>query len=272
MKLLYIVADQSVVPSVADFVSQVARKMEASLLVLVAAEKEQTLAEAEASFANVCQTFDGLPYTAKFVLGDPVSSMNAELEKESYQMILMGVRRRQRLIPSHFRLVSQRIIKHSPIPIMLVRDIRGKLERMLVCTGGLDISEPVVDLSAKLATKTGMEATLLTVSAAVPSMYTGMMEMEETLEELLETETPLAQHLRHSAEILAKSGIPAQIKVRHGDVVEAILAETAEGQYDVLVLGETQSQTLRGLLLGSVTQQIINRAPSAVLISKSTFD
>jgi nucleotide-binding universal stress UspA family protein len=99
-------------------------------------------------------------------------------------------------------------------------------------------------------------------------MYTGMMEMEETLEELLETDTPLAQHLRGSADTLSKSGIEAEIKVRHGDVVEAILEETAEGQYDLVVLGETQGQTLRGLLLGNVTQQIINRAPSAVLISK----
>jgi len=268
MKLLYIVADQNVIPSVADFVSQVARKMGASLLVLVAAEEERILQDAEASFANVSKTFEGLSYTAKFVLGDPAMLMKAELEKESYEMVLMGVHRRQRVIPSHFRLVSQRIIKQSPIPIMLVRDIRGKLERMLVCTGGLEISEPVVELSTKLAGKTGMQATLLTVSTAVPSMYTGMMEMEETLQELLETETPLAQHLRHSAEIFANKGIPAEIKLRHGNVVEAILEETEEGQYDVVVLGQTQSQSLRGLLLGNITQQIINRAPSAVLISK----
>jgi nucleotide-binding universal stress UspA family protein len=268
MKLLYIVANQNIVPSVADFVSQVTRKTGASLLLLVAAETEKQLKDAEASFANLSKTFEGLSFSTKFALGDPVLSMKEELAKDDYTMILMGVRRRQRLIPSHFRVISQRIIKHSPIPIMLIRDIRGKLERMLVCTGGLNISQPVIELSTKLAGMAGLHATLLTVAAAVPSMYTGMMEMEETLEELLETDTPLAQHLRNSAEILTKSGIQAEIKVRHGDVVEAILEETAEGEYDLVVLGETHAQTLRGLLLGNITQQIINRAPSAVLISK----
>jgi nucleotide-binding universal stress UspA family protein len=153
---------------------------------------------------------------------------------------------------------------------MLVRHVSRKLERMLVCTGGLEISDPVVNLSAKLADQAGLKATLLTVSTAVPSMYTGMEEIEETLEELLETDTPVAQHLRHSAEQLTKSGVPAEIKIRHGDVVEAILEETLEGNYDLVVLGETEGATLRGLLLGNVTQQIINRAPSAVLISKKS--
>jgi nucleotide-binding universal stress UspA family protein len=151
---------------------------------------------------------------------------------------------------------------------MLVRSVSRNFERMLVCTGGMEISKPVVNLSAKLAGTTGLLATLLTVSAAVPSMYTGMKVMDESLEKLLETETPMAQHLRRSAEALTASGIQAEIKISHGDVAEAILEETKEGHYDLVVLGETEGSTLRGLLLGNVTQQIINRAPCAVLISK----
>jgi nucleotide-binding universal stress UspA family protein len=268
MKLLYLIANQNMNPAVADFVAQVAVKMNASVMVLVAAETSKGFEQAKESFENASKSLAGVSFSAKFVQGDPVSIMKEEVRQENYEMILMGVHRRQRLIPSHFRVISQRIIKHSPLPIMLIRDIRGKLERMLVCTGGLQISQPVVELSTKLAGQAGLQATVLTVAAAVPSMYTGMMEMEETLEELLRTDTPLAQHLRHSAELLAKSGIRAEIKVRHGDVVEAILEETAEGQYDLVVLGETQRQSLIGLLLGNVTQQIINRAPSAVLITK----
>ena len=268
MKLLYLVANQKMIPSVADFVAQLAGKTNASVMVLVAAETPKVLEEAKESFEGASKSLAGISHSAKYVLGNPVSVMQEEVQQDDYEMILMGVHRRQRLIPSPFRVVSQRIIKHSPIPIMLVRDVQGELDRMLVCTGGLQISERVVELSAKLAGQAGLQTTLLTVSSAVPSMYTGMMEMEETLEELLSTDTPLAQHLRQSAEILTKSGIQAEIKVRHGDVVEAILEETAEGQYDLVVLGETQRQTLIGMLLGNVTQQIINRAPSAVLITK----
>ena len=268
MKLLYLIANQKMNPSVAEFVAQVAKKMQASVMVLVTAETQKSLDQAKESFEEASKSLAGVSYSAKFVQGNPVPIMKEEVRQDRYEMILMGVHRRQRVIPSHFRVISQRIIKHSPLPIMLIRDIRGKLERMLVCTGGLQISQPVVELSTKLAGQAGLQATLLTVAAAVPSMYTGMMEMEETLEELLSTDTPLAQHLRHSAEMLTKSGIHAEIKVRHGDVVEAILEETAEGHYDLVVLGTPQRQSLSSVLLGNVTQQIINRAPSVVLITK----
>jgi nucleotide-binding universal stress UspA family protein len=195
--------------------------------------------------------------------------MEAELARQDYTMMLFNVPRRRRLIPSNYRILSQRIIKRANVPVMLVRNVSKNFERMLVCTGGLEISEPVVHLSTKLAGSTGLLATLLTVSVAVPSMYTGMEELDESLEKLLGTDTPVAQHLRHSAEELTTHGIPAEIKIRHGDVVEAILEETKEGHYDLVVLGETEGSTLRGLLLGNVTQQIVNRAPCAVLISKS---
>jgi len=268
MKLLYLIANQQMIPAVADFVAQVAKKMCASVLVLVIAESSKMLEEAKASVAAAGQPLEGIEYSTKFVQGNPVSIMKEETEQGDYEMLLMSVRRRQRLIPSPLRMLAQRIIRHSPIPVMLIRDTRGKLERMLVCTGGFQISQPVVELSAKLAGQAGLQATLMTVAAAVPSMYTGMMEMEETLEELLSTDTPLAQHLRHSAETLTQSGIQAEIKIRHGDVVEAILEETAKGEYDLVVLGETQRQSLSGMLLGNVTQQIINRAPAAILITK----
>ena len=107
----------------------------------------------------------------------------------------------------------------------------------------------------------GVNAQEKTRAELVKSLKIGAQEM-------LETETPMARHLRRSASLLTEAGIEAEIKVRHGDVVEAILEETGTGQYDLVVLGSTESWTLQGLLLGNVTQQIINRAPCAVLVVK----
>ncbi len=268
MKLLYLIANQPIVKSVALYTVEVAKRTHSSVHALMVAEHQNKLAEAEADLAQIAPIFEGIPYTARHALGDPVKLLNEELAKEHYDMVLMNVHRRRRVWPSEFRFMSQRIIKNCPVPIMLIRRVNHDFRRMLVCTGGLNISKPVVELSAKLAGEAELEATLLNVVSAVPSMYTGMEEVEETLEELLETDTPLAQHLRRCAEILANHNIKAAIEIRHGDVAEAILEEAKEGNYDLIVLGASDSQTLRGLLLGNVTQQIINRATSAVLVVK----
>lgn len=268
MKLLYLIANQEVNPSAAAFVGKVSKKMGASLTILGASEDSSKLDRIKTQVESLDPLPGAAPERTQFVNEDPVAAMKAELARQKYTMILVNVPRRRRVIPSNYRFLSQRIIKHANVPVMLVRNVSKNFERMLVCTGGLEISTPVVDLSAKLAGTTGLMATLLTVSVAVPSMYTGMEDMDESLEELLETDTPMSQHLRHSAEDLTARGIQAEIKISHGDVVEAILEETKEGHYDLVVLGQTEGSTLRGLLLGNVTQQIINRAPCAVLISK----
>jgi nucleotide-binding universal stress UspA family protein len=271
MKILYLVPGQEMSPITTRFAATVATRMGVSVHVLVVAGDREVLERAEATLASAEDAFLDVPLTSEFITGDPVAAVQAELAKNEYTLLLMRVSRRRHVVPSRFRLMIHTIMRKVDIPILLVRKASQELDRMLVCTGGLEISEPVVALSARLAGQTGMQASLLTVSAAVPSMYTGMQEMEETIEEMLETETPMAQHLRQSAAVLTKRGIDAEIKVRHGDVVGAILEEAASGAYDLVVLGSTEAWTLRGLMLGNVTQQIINRAPCAVLVVKQPY-
>lgn len=269
MKLLYLIANQTVEPNVARFVAKVARQTGASVDVLAAASSEKYRKEVEKSSSCLKEIFSGLEMRENFAIGDIQMLLNQALEAEQFDMVLMGVHRRRKVWPSDFRQLTNKIIRECLIPIMLVRKVSDRFERMLVCTGGFESAEPIVELSARLAGTANIKATLLNVAGAVPSMYTGLGEMEETIEELLVTDTPLAQHLRHSAEILANSDIAAEIVVRHGDVVEVILEEADEGKYDLIVLGESGARRLSGMLMGNVTQQIINRAASAVLIYKA---
>ena len=268
MNYLYLVANQVVNRAVINFVAQVTEKTNATLQILLTAEKKDRLQEIEKSLERYRAVISDVDYTLTAVVEDPVKAMQDAMQQTAFDLVLMGVHRRYRVVPSNFRFMAQRVIKNCPVPIMLIRRASRGFERMLVCTGGKEISQPVVDLSAKLASTAGLKATLLNVTPVVPSMYTGMGEMDEPLDQLLETETPLAQHLRKSAELLAHKNIPAEIEIRQGDVVEAILEEAKQGDYDLIVLGKTRGQTLRGLLLGNVTQQIVNRAASAVLIAK----
>jgi nucleotide-binding universal stress UspA family protein len=267
-KLLYLIPNQNINPAVAAYIAQVAARMKASVHLLIAADTQKVLDAAVGSLEEARPALAEVELTTASVLDDPVKAMQAAQAEQAYEMMLVGVPRRRRLIPSNFRLLSNRLIKRSLVPVMLVRNVSKKLDRMLVCTGGIKVSNRVVVLSAKLAGEADLSATLMTVLDAVPSMYTGMDEIEETLPEILTTDTPLAQHLRTSAEVLTGRGIDAEVKVRHGDVVEAILEEVAEGAYDLVVMGATEGGSLRGMLLGNVSQQIINRSPCAVLIAK----
>lgn len=267
MKFLYLSVDQMISDKVAVFVSEMANRSGSFVTLFVIIDEEKHREKIQNRVSRI-EKLMKIPLEIKMETGNPVPLILEEIEAGDYDIVVMGIRRRRRLVPSAYRLLSQKIIKHSPIPVMLVRDASQKLEKILICTGGQEISEPVVKLSANIARSADLKATLLYVAGAVPSMYTGMDEIEERLDELLETDTPLAKHLRMSAELLAKNNIEAQVEYRHGDVAESIILESEEGDYDLIVLGTSGSNTFAGMLLGNVTQQVINRACCAVLIVK----
>jgi nucleotide-binding universal stress UspA family protein len=268
MKFLLLNTNQSVDTPHMAFSVDVAKRTGSSVTMFVVTKEAIPPEESKEYITDVEKRFLDIPHEMKFVAGDPLQLTLNEIETEDYDMVIMGIRQRRRVVPSAYRVLSQKIIKNSPIPVMLVREANLKLERILICTGGQDISEPVVKLSANLAGTASLQATLLYVTGAVPSMYTGMVEMEESLEKLLERDTPLANHLRTSAEMLAQNNVEAEVELRRGDVAEAILQEAEEGDYDLIVLGTSGSNSFAGFLLSNVTQQIINHACCAVLIVK----
>jgi nucleotide-binding universal stress UspA family protein len=267
MKFLYLSVDQVISEKVAAFVSEMADRSGSSVTLFAIFDHEKHREKIQERLSKIEKLMD-IPLKIKMEVGNPIPLILKEIETGGYDIVVMGIRRRRRLVPSAYRLLAQKIIKHSPIPVLVVREASHKLEKVLICTGGQEISEPVVKLSANIARSAQLKATLLYVAGAVPSMYTGMDEIEEKLDEVLERDTPLAKHLRTSAELLAKNNIEAQVEFRHGDVAESIILEAEEGDYDLVVLGTSGSNTFAGMLLGNVTQQVINRARCAVLIVK----
>jgi hypothetical protein len=78
------------------------------------------------------------------------------------------------------------------------------------------MTESLINVGAAVAGATGSAATLFHVAANIPTMYTGLKSIEETLHELLQTDTPVSRHLKRSAKILADNDVQAELKLRHG--------------------------------------------------------
>jgi nucleotide-binding universal stress UspA family protein len=103
-------------------------------------------------------------------------------------------------------------------------------------------------------------------------MYTGLEAMEETLPELLQTDTPLAEHLRESARLLAEQGVPAEVKLRRGMAHDEIVREAEQGDYDLIVMGPNPMKGLRRIWTEDVTAQVIELAPCPVLVVRDSCD
>jgi nucleotide-binding universal stress UspA family protein len=105
------------------------------------------------------------------------------------------------------------------------------------------------------------------IPGAVPSMYTGLDQIEETVEEFLQTDTPHAQHLRRGVSILQDSMIESEVKIRWGIPIDEIVRETQMFNYDLVVIGSSKvNQGIKEMLMGNMTRKVIDSVDLPVLI------
>jgi nucleotide-binding universal stress UspA family protein len=66
---------------------------------------------------------------------------------------------------------------------------------------------------------------------------------------------------------LHERGIEAEMKIAHGDPAGEIRKEAIEGEYELVVVGSRGRRALGELLLGSVSQKLVDEAPCPILIA-----
>lgn len=198
--------------------------------------------------------------------GATVPQIMKELAENAYDLVIVGTQEAHRLWTAIFGTVTMRITETANVTVLVVRSVPPAIQRILVCAGGSRPRRKLIRVSRRLAEKTNATVHLLIVANPVPSMYTGLEAMDESLADLLQTETPLAQHLRWSADYMDRHGMPAELKVRRGAVADEILKEAQAGQYDLILIGAGPRNRLHRALAESVHHRLIDEASCSVLI------
>jgi nucleotide-binding universal stress UspA family protein len=127
-----------------------------------------------------------------------------------------------------------------------------------------------LQLTGKLAAVVNAAVTLLHVMAEPPAMYADLVRMEENVGQLLESKSELGTNLRRQKKELERLGVSADIRLRHGIVVDQVFEEVREGNYDLIVTGTSQARgLLRHYIMGDLTRSILNRANVPVLVARA---
>ncbi|MGC8856104.1 MAG: universal stress protein [Anaerolineae bacterium] len=154
-------------------------------------------------------------------------------------------------------------------PILYVPQVKLPLQKMLVCMGGLGYEVTAEHLAIRLAVKSGARVTLLHVVPPVDLDYPTARTMREQWQHLLETDTPPGRALRQALEATKQAGVHATVRLRHGHVVEEILSEIKEGDYQLVCMGSPYSgHSLRQLYAPNVTGEVAEMAHCPVLTAR----
>lgn len=154
-------------------------------------------------------------------------------------------------------------------PIVYVPQARLPVKKMLVSIGGLEYAEAAESLAFQIATACDAQVAILHVIPPTDLDYPSARAVWEHVNDLAETDTLPGRSLRKALELARQAGLTARIVTRKGDVVEQILAEIREGDYDIVCMGSSYSaHSLRQLYAPNVTAEVAEVAHCPVLTAR----
>jgi nucleotide-binding universal stress UspA family protein len=124
-------------------------------------------------------------------------------------------------------------------------------------------SERALAAALSLARSTGGHVTLVTVVDPLLSAGASAAGADEALNE--QTQQELRQLLDRAAPAVLPANLPA-VSVRVGDAAAEILAQAAESNADVIVMGMRGLGGAQRLLLGSTSEHVLQHATVPVVV------
>jgi nucleotide-binding universal stress UspA family protein len=202
--------------------------------------------------------------------GEPVHQILDQTSKSNYDLVVIGARWTGAVGEYWRSKKTYDVIKTVQPPVLVAIGERRELKRFLVCTGGKEFIEQAVQFTGRLAAAVNASVTLLHVMAEPPAMYADLVRLEENVDQLLESKSELGTNLRRQKRELERLGVSADVRLRHGIVIDQVFEEVREGDYDLIVTGTSQARgLLRHYIMGDLTRSILNRASVPVLVARA---
>lgn len=137
---------------------------------------------------------------------------------------------------------------------------------IIICLGGLGYGIAAENLGLEIASRIKAPVTFLHVVPPIDLDYPESRTVRDNWDHLGDTDTLLGRTLRSALDEAQKRGIKANLKLRQGIVIEEILSELKQGEYDLVCMGSPYSgHGLRQFYAPNVTAEVAEAIGCPVL-------
>ncbi len=241
---------------------------ETTLLAVIRHESERKRAEVLLAHAvDLLGPMQPPPQTC-IRIGNMAVEIAREAEGGKYNLVIIGERHHLQSTIPLLRTDIERVADQSSIPVLFARGKARPCVRALLCEAGRQppVLNRLIDHLEPLLQKLSEITILHVMSQIAAAPRVPGWELEADAEALIEKHTREGQLLDQDLQTLKQSGVKLRAKVRHGRVVEEILAETRSGDYDLVVIGAHKVAGWDRFLLDDLAHEIITHADRPVLI------
>jgi len=217
------------------------RKNSSPLAVLTVLSNIQLRPKADQDMGAARQMTEPGKIKTVFRFGDPIKEILEETRAGRYELVIIGEESGQNQTPlPHDTNISSTLINQIRIPVLFVKGRVRNLHKILLCDSGGDETGTLSRFTAKLTKCLDAvhQINILHVMAQISSNpgaadWPLMAGAEQLIHEL----TPEGVVFERDLQVLKQKAYPIKPKIRHGFVIDEILSEAQEGDYDLLVIG-----------------------------------
>jgi nucleotide-binding universal stress UspA family protein len=202
--------------------------------------------------------------------GHPAEEIIREVEEGGYDLVIVGQRQHHGLV-TRFILGStaERVVEHAPCPVIIARGRIRSIRRILLCDSGFRNPSLLSRFAEQLPEliRSDEAITVLHVMSQI-SAGPGVpgAQLRAGAEQLIASHAPEGELLAQDLRILAELNMSARPKIRHGRVVDEILAESYAEDYDLVVIGAHRGEGWRRILLDDLARQLITQIDRPILV------
>jgi nucleotide-binding universal stress UspA family protein len=270
MKILIAVGGSSKSENALRLGAEIVRCSEEIPVVLTVARHKADQPRAEALLQAAQSLLTDVPCIhTRIRYGRPAEQIVAEAREGGYGLIILGERRDHTFKTLMLGSTGLFVVEHAACPVLIAKGEIKPIRRILLCDSGAIVPSLLARFTAQLAgTLLGQaEITVLHVMSQIIA-WPGVPDedLRASAEELIEERSPEGVWLASGLELLAHPGIRARAKVRHGVVVEEILAESETNGYDLVVIGAHRDAGWQRVLLADIARVLIKRLNRPVLV------
>lgn len=239
---------------------ELAQRMQAATTVLAVAEdpdKAETLRAKLGERVNA-ESLSEAGLSVRF--GDAAEQIAAEQAAALYEMLIMTARKQSRAprIPvletrAMARQVGEtlmKVLQYTDVPVLVAKGTQTRLERILICTAAGEPGKSDVRVGGRLARRVGAAVTLLYVARASDQVS-----------------SLTRSHLERASATLKATDVDSQVRIRNAETpLAGILAEAAEGNYDLIVIGAHGPRSRIRFRPNDVMLQVLSASQRHVLV------
>jgi len=207
--------------------------------------------------------------------GHAAEEILAEAESSAYDLVVVGTHGSRGL--TRFRLGSTagRLARHLTTSLLACRQVPPSVDRILICISGDEPPADTLGVGGSVAAGAGATIRMVHVMSQVAlSWESPSDDLEATAEMAMERKSREGLFLERGMEILRSTAPEVTVtpRLRHGLVVDEVLAEIRQAADQLLVIGAHRAPEASARLapfLDDVADQLLTHAPCSVLIVRS---